>query len=195
MYAFLFECIAKIIGSGLFLGKNAYLSDAWNWLDFTVVVSSLMENIPAMSNLSGLRTFRLFRPLRSLTTMPSMKLLINTLFASVTQLGGIMGLAMFFFMIFAILGVSQWTGRIYFRCYQTEWPDENGVWNLVIEDELLCHPSSRQCPVGFCNSRYEAFVSNYNITEESISHDADIESLNYGLINFNNIFYAFLTIF
>jgi hypothetical protein len=106
MYTFLFECIAKIIGSGLILGTNAYLSDGWNWLDFTVVVSSLVENIPAMQSVSGLRTFRLFRPLRSLTTMPSMKLLIETLLSSVSQLGGIMGLAMFFFMIFAILGVS-----------------------------------------------------------------------------------------
>lgn len=38
-------------------------------------------------------------------------------------------------------------------------------------------------------------INCYNITKDSISFDADIESLNYGLINFNNIFYAFLTIF
>ena len=84
MYSFLFECIAKIIATGLILGTNAYLSDGWNWLDFIVVITSLVENIPAMSNMSGLRTFRLFRPLRSLTTMPSMKLLIGTVLSSVS---------------------------------------------------------------------------------------------------------------
>lgn len=83
MYSFLLECIAKIIATGLILGTNAYLSDGWNWLDFTVVITSLVENIPAMSGMSGLRTFRLFRPLRSLTTMPSMKLLIGTVLSSV----------------------------------------------------------------------------------------------------------------
>lgn len=85
-----------------------------------------------------------------------------------------MGLAMFFFMIFAILGVSQWTGRIYFRCYETEWPDESGAWKLVADDEKLCHPSARQCPKGFCNSRYDAFIKGYNISKSTIPQDSDI---------------------
>ena len=113
---------------GFILGSNAYLSDAWNWLDFTVVVTSLLGELPSMQNMSGLRTFRLFRPLRSLTTMPSMKLLIGTLLSSVSQLGGIMGLAIFFFMIFAILGVSLWDGRIHYRCYTTQDPLPDGSW-------------------------------------------------------------------
>ena len=54
--------------------------------------------------------------------MPSMKLLIGTLLSSVSQLGGIMGLAMFFFLIFAILGVSLWDGKIHNRCYETSCP-------------------------------------------------------------------------
>ena len=83
-YVFLFECSFKIMAMGFILGRNSYLSDGWNWLDFIVVVTSLLENVPAMKNISGLRTFRLFRPLRSLTTMPSMKLLIGTLISSVT---------------------------------------------------------------------------------------------------------------
>lgn len=110
------------MAQGFILGRNSYLSDSWNWLDFIVVVTSLLGEIPSMQNMSGLRTFRLFRPLRSLTTMPSMKLLIGTLLSSVSQLGGIMGLAMFFFLIFAILGVSLWDGKIHNRCYETSCP-------------------------------------------------------------------------
>lgn len=92
-----------------------------------------------MKNMSGLRTFRLFKPLKSLTNMPSMKLLIGTLFSSLQQLGGILGLAIFFFMIFAILGVSLWDGKIHYRCYKTEWPDfKTGYWELVEGDENLC---------------------------------------------------------
>ena len=102
--AFCIECGLKILGMGFFMGKGAYLKDAWNWLDFIVVVSSLLEAY--VSNVSGLRTFRLFRPLRSLNNIRSMQVLVETLFASMMQLGGIMGLAIFFFTIFAILGIS-----------------------------------------------------------------------------------------
>jgi hypothetical protein len=143
-YMFLMECVSKILGMGFILGNKCYLNDAWNWLDFTVVVTSLLEFLPSMSNMSGLRTFRLFRPLRSLTTMPSMKLLIGTLFSSLSNLGGLMGLSLFFFMIFAILGVSLWHGRIHYRCYKGDGPILNEVsgkytWEIDESDERLCY--------------------------------------------------------
>ena len=119
MWSFLIECCSKILGMGFILDSGSYLRDAWNWLDFVVVLSSLLTEIPAMRSVSGMRTFRLMRPLRTLTTMPSMKLLISTLMASVAQLGGVLVLAMFFFTIFAILGVSLWSGSINKRCRLT----------------------------------------------------------------------------
>lgn len=99
---------------GFALGSNSYLSDGWNWLDFFVVMSSAATEIitfldlgeGAAKGLSSLRAFRLLRPLKLLTAMPSMKLLLSTLFESVLSLGGILGLAIFCFTIFAILGVA-----------------------------------------------------------------------------------------
>jgi hypothetical protein len=41
-YIFLMECTTKIMAQGWILGRNSYLSDSWNWLDFIVVVTSLM---------------------------------------------------------------------------------------------------------------------------------------------------------
>lgn len=63
---FFIECITKVIAMGFIIGKKSYLSDAWNWIDFAVVISSLLTSLPSMKSVSGLRTFRLFRPLRSL---------------------------------------------------------------------------------------------------------------------------------
>lgn len=83
MYSFIIECVSKILAMGFVMGRNTYLSVAWNWLDFTVVIASLLEQLPGMDGVSGLRTFRLFRPLRSLTTMPQMKLLVGTLISSI----------------------------------------------------------------------------------------------------------------
>jgi len=128
--------------------------------------------------------------------MPSMKLLIGTLLSSVKQLGGIMGLAMFFFMIFAILGVSLWDGKIHFRCYQTQWPMDNGTWPLVADDFDLCSEGIRDCPAGtFCNSRYEAFAQGYTQLDPKLNMDSDIDNLNYGITNFDDVGSAFLTIF
>lgn len=81
--AFTIECVMKVIGMGFIVDDNSYLHDAWNWLDFIVVVSSLLTEIPQMKSVSSMRTFRLMRPLRTLTTMPTMKMLISTLLSSV----------------------------------------------------------------------------------------------------------------
>ena len=147
--AFCIECFTKIIAMGFFIGKGSYLKDAWNWLDFIVVVSSLLESY--LSNVSVLRTFRLFRPLRTLNNIKSMQILVETLFASLLSLGGIMGLAVFFFTIFAILGVSQWRGLTHYRCYTTEEP-VNGDWILVPDDPFNCASGIRECPIGYCGS-------------------------------------------
>lgn len=81
--AFLIEFIIKVIAMGFCYDDGSYLTHGWNWLDFIVVVSSLLTEIPQMKSVSGVRTFRLMRPLRSLTTMPSMRVLISTLLSSV----------------------------------------------------------------------------------------------------------------
>lgn len=137
MWSFLIECGLKIIGMGFILDLGSYLRNPWNWLDFIVVLSSLLTEIPQLKSISSMRTIRLLRPLRTLTTMPSMKILIGTLIASVTQLGGVLLLAIFFFTIFAILGVSLWSGAINKRCRLTEFP-ENGDWVIDESDPLLC---------------------------------------------------------
>lgn len=121
---FTIECTLKILAMGFICERGCYLRDAWNWLDFIVVVTSLLQFlIPA--NVSVLRTFRLIRPLRSLSSVPSMRLLVSTLISSLWQLGSILALALFFFTVFAILGVSLWQGEQHYICRATPEP-QNG---------------------------------------------------------------------
>lgn len=123
---FTIECLLKIIAMGFIAEPGCYLRDAWNWLDFIVVTTSLLQFlIPA--NVTVLRTFRLFRPLRSLSSVPSMRLLVSTLISSLWQLGSILALALFFFTVFAILGVSLWQGEQHYICRITPEP-VNGEW-------------------------------------------------------------------
>ena len=135
--AFTLEAIVKSIALGFVLNEGTYLRDPWNWLDFIVVLTSLLSLIPGMTNVSVIRTFRLFRPLRSLTTLPMLKSIISTIFLSMSSLGEIMVLAILYFYIFAILGVSLWHGEIHYRCRQTPEP-VNGDWAVVEGDERLC---------------------------------------------------------
>ena len=117
---------------GMLFGKEAYLKDAWNWVDLIVVIASILEKYVGVEK--GFRVFRLFRPLRVLKHLKPMQLLMETLFQSTRYLGGILGLAIFFFSIFAILGISQWRGLSHYRCRQTEFPI-NGDW-LPVQDDF-----------------------------------------------------------
>lgn len=107
IFTFLYsmECLIKIIAVGLVVKNGCYLRDGWNWLDFTVVITALLQSIPNMSNVRAIRTFRLLRPLRSLSAVPSMKILMNTLLNSMRQLTNILIVDTFFIMIFAIFGL------------------------------------------------------------------------------------------
>jgi hypothetical protein len=52
-------------------GPNSYFYDPWNWLDFIVVVTSLIALAPSIPSIKVLRTFRVLRPLKSLRFLPA----------------------------------------------------------------------------------------------------------------------------
>jgi hypothetical protein len=67
------ECLLKILGMGFIMGKNAYLTDGWNWLDFSVVCSTVSQMLVIYfypetkeSAFAAFRAVRLLRPLRIL---------------------------------------------------------------------------------------------------------------------------------
>jgi voltage-dependent calcium channel L type alpha-1D len=69
---------------GIIFADNCYFKDGWNVLDFMVVTTAIISTIPGYTNFASLRMFRLIRPLRTLSIYPSMKLLTNALFSSIS---------------------------------------------------------------------------------------------------------------
>ena len=69
----------KIIALGFFAGKNTYLQDSWNLLDFVVVATGWLGFIPGMTNFTALRTIRVLRPLRSVKKVKEIKILVQSL--------------------------------------------------------------------------------------------------------------------
>ena len=110
--AFTVEMLLKIIAYGFIMGDGSYLrSSAWNWLDFIVVVTGYADFIPGYDNKLGVfRTVRLLRPLRTISAIKGMRLLVGTLLATETLSGVASVCALLFFCLpFLALLVSTYS--------------------------------------------------------------------------------------
>lgn len=149
---FVLEMCIKIVSIGFFKDAHSYLRDGWNWLDFVVVVSGIISLANGMSsdgeedsgNLGWLRVFRVMRPLRSLTVMPQMRILVNTVLKSIPRLVDVMGMAVFLFIVFGIMGVMFWNGVMSRTCRITEHP----VWDKDIYGDDPSLSCWRWTPIG-----------------------------------------------
>ena len=105
------EMCMKIIAMGFVYGKGSYLSDPWNRMDFFVVVLGLLGYLPGMGNYSGIRTVRILRPLRTITGVKGMRQLVVTLLRSLPMLFDVLILVFFAFFIFGIIGVQLFMSK------------------------------------------------------------------------------------
>lgn len=71
--------VIKIIAKGFLLNKYTYLRNPWNWLDFVVITSGYTTILIEMSNLAGLRTFRVLRALKTISIMPGTYYVCNVI--------------------------------------------------------------------------------------------------------------------
>lgn len=133
------EMIVKITGLGFIFGKSSYLRDAWNILDFVIVISSY----PALFtdpdsteeggfSLSGLRSFRVMRPLKTISSVKGLKILVQALARAMPVLGNTIVILLFFFAIFAIAGTNLMSGNLMNRCINIQ----TGIMQPI--DEPLC---------------------------------------------------------
>ncbi|XP_054719182.1 voltage-dependent T-type calcium channel subunit alpha-1H-like, partial [Uloborus diversus] len=115
---FAVEMLIKITAMGAF-GKNAYLAETWNRLDFFIVIAGSLEYCLDVGNinLSAIRTVRVLRPLRAINRIPSMRILVMLLLDTLPMLGNVLLLCFFVFFIFGIVGVQLWAGLLRQRCY------------------------------------------------------------------------------
>lgn len=135
---FCIEAAIKIISMGLFKHRNAYLKNGWNIVDFIVVSMSLAEflfiDVLNLSNffpsLKALRVMRVLRPLRTIKRVKSMRGLVTVILKSLPQLGNTFLFLMFFFTMFAIIGLHTFKANIHQRCRLTEKPENDKLWRI-----------------------------------------------------------------
>ncbi|XP_063131344.1 voltage-dependent L-type calcium channel subunit alpha-1D isoform X13 [Rattus norvegicus] len=193
-YAFLIiftvETFLKIIAYGLLLHPNAYVRNGWNLLDFVIVIvglfSVILEQLTKETeggnhssgksggfDVKALRAFRVLRPLRLVSGVPSLQVVLNSIIKAMVPLLHIALLVLFVIIIYAIIGLELFIGKMHKTCF---FADSDIV---AEEDPAPCAFSGngRQCAANGTECRSGWVGPNGGIT------------------NFDNFAFAMLTVF
>uniref|UniRef100_A0A8C7KR29 Voltage-dependent L-type calcium channel subunit alpha n=1 Tax=Oncorhynchus kisutch TaxID=8019 RepID=A0A8C7KR29_ONCKI len=136
LIVFSIECFLKIIAYGFLFHENAYLRNCWNILDFVCVSVGLFAVIgDFITYISGveaqpgdkgggfdmkaLRAFRVLRPLRLVSGVPSLQVVMNSILKSMLPLFHISLLVFFMVTIYAIVGLELFKCKMHKTCYYT----------------------------------------------------------------------------
>uniref|UniRef100_A0A3Q2Q3M6 Voltage-dependent L-type calcium channel subunit alpha n=1 Tax=Fundulus heteroclitus TaxID=8078 RepID=A0A3Q2Q3M6_FUNHE len=130
---FTFECFMKIIAYGLVFHEGAYLRNCWNILDFVIVFMGLftfcldtinmIAGVPMEKgggfDMKALRAFRVLRPLRLVSGVPSLQVVMNSILKAMLPLLHIALLVFLLVTIYAIMGLELFKCKMHKTCYYT----------------------------------------------------------------------------
>ncbi|KAA0713731.1 Voltage-dependent L-type calcium channel subunit alpha-1F [Triplophysa tibetana] len=187
---FTIETFTKILAYGLVMHPSAYIRSGWNLLDFVIVTVGLFSVIAEMGehkpgeahhgagkpgglDVKALRAFRVLRPLRLVSGVPSLQIVLNSIMKAMVPLLHIGLLVMFVIIIYAIIGLELFIGRMHKTCY-------------YVGTELMLDDDPTPCAFAG-NGRF--CVGNNTVCQ------GGWEGPNGGITNFDNIFFAMLTVF
>ncbi|KAJ8257225.1 hypothetical protein GJAV_G00183250 [Gymnothorax javanicus] len=185
---FTVETFLKILAYGLFMHPASYIRNGWNMLDFVIVIVGLfsvvletmthkpgdahhMAGKPGGLDVKALRAFRVLRPLRLVSGVPSLQIVLNSIMKAMVPLLHIALLVLFVIIIYAIIGLELFIGRMHKTCYYI------GTDINVEDDPVPCAFAGhgRQCMVNGSECR------------------GKWDGPNGGITNFDNFFFAMLT--
>uniref|UniRef100_A0A8C1NXN3 Voltage-dependent L-type calcium channel subunit alpha n=1 Tax=Cyprinus carpio TaxID=7962 RepID=A0A8C1NXN3_CYPCA len=187
---FTIETFTKILAYGLVMHPSAYIRSGWNLLDFVIVIVGLFSVIAEMGehkpgeahhaagkpgglDVKALRAFRVLRPLRLVSGVPSLQIVLNSIMKAMVPLLHIGLLVMFVIIIYAIIGLELFIGKMHKTCFYV------GTDLMVDDDPTPCAFAG--------NGRF--CVGNNTVCR------GGWEGPNGGITNFDNIFFAMLTVF
>ncbi|KAK8396140.1 hypothetical protein O3P69_005321 [Scylla paramamosain] len=189
MVIFTLECFMKIIAYGFILHPGAYIRSVWNTLDFLIVVIGLVSSAlditmqgkggEANFDVKALRAFRVLRPLRLVSGVPSLQVVLNSILKAMVPLLNIALLVMFVIIIYAIVGLELFSGKLHFTCYNNETGSR-------MESP---HPCDNDTDGGGFNCSMLNSDGQFFVCRDGW------EGPNYGITNFDNFGLAMLTVF
>uniref|UniRef100_A0AAQ4P5A7 Voltage-dependent L-type calcium channel subunit alpha n=1 Tax=Gasterosteus aculeatus aculeatus TaxID=481459 RepID=A0AAQ4P5A7_GASAC len=192
-YAFLIiftiETFLKIIAYGLVMHQNSYVRNGWNMLDFVIVIVGLFSVVlemitkdadsggqsggkPGGFDVKALRAFRVLRPLRLVSGVPSLQVVLNSIIKAMVPLLHIALLVLFVIIIYAIIGLELFIGKMHATCMMQTGAlaEEEATPCAVSGHGRLCLLNGTSCREGW-------------------------QGPNNGITNFDNFLFAMLTVF
>ncbi|XP_035386036.1 calcium channel, voltage-dependent, N type, alpha 1B subunit, a isoform X2 [Electrophorus electricus] len=167
---FCFEAGIKIIALGFAFHKGSYLRNGWNVMDFVVVLTGILTTVGADFDLRTLRAVRVLRPLKLVSGIPSLQVVLKSIMKAMVPLLQI-GLLLFFaILMFAIIGLDFYMGKFHRACFRID------TGELAAE-----FPCGLEAPARTCDN--DTHCQEYWIGP------------NFGITNFDNILFAVLTVF
>ena len=123
MVIFTVECFANIIAYGFWQHEEAYLRNTWNFLDFAIVMIGFFDIALSSMSIEGfdvkaLRAFRVLRPLRLVSGVPSLQVVLNAIVMAMIPLINIALLVIFVIIIYAIIGLELFMGALHKACFK-----------------------------------------------------------------------------
>ncbi|CDW53368.1 Voltage dependent L type calcium channel subunit [Trichuris trichiura] len=176
---FTIESALKIVAHGFVLHPGAYLRNGWNVLDFVIVVVGNCSTLFAFLNIpnvdvKALRAFRVLRPLRLVSGVPSLQIVLNSILQAMVPLFHVALLVLFVIIIYAVMGLELFCGKLNRTCV-------NANTGEPVDSEPV--------PCGFGSSARHCAIS------ENCTETEHWSGPNQGITNFDNIGFAMLTVF
>ncbi|XP_037835455.1 voltage-dependent N-type calcium channel subunit alpha-1B [Kryptolebias marmoratus] len=166
---FCFEAAIKIIALGFAFHKGSYLRNGWNVMDFVVVLTGILATVGSDFDLRTLRAVRVLRPLKLVSGIPSLQVVLKSIMKAMVPLLQI-GLLLFFAIVmFAIIGVEFYMGKFHHTCFKP-------TGEIAVDWPCGLESPARTCPNGTTCGEYW-------------------KGPNFGITNFDNILFAVLTVF
>ncbi|XP_026827717.1 sodium channel protein para isoform X17 [Ooceraea biroi] len=125
----------------LALGFRKYFTNAWCWLDFIIVMVSLINFLASLCGAGGIqafktmRTLRALRPLRAMSRMQGMRVVVNALVQAIPSIFNVLLVCLIFWLIFAIMGVQLFAGK-YYKCVDV---NKTTLSYEIIPDRNACY--------------------------------------------------------
>lgn len=140
------------------------------------MISTLLQSILGNIDVKALRAFRVLRPLRLVSGVPSLQVVLNSILRAMVPLLHIALLVIFVIIIYAIIGLELFSGKLHRTCFI------NGTENMMDDP----HPCGDE---GFnCSTLDEE-------TGETMVCSLYWPGPNKGITNFDNFGLAMLTVF
>ncbi|KAH8854344.1 Muscle calcium channel subunit alpha-1 [Schistosoma japonicum] len=182
------ESALKIVAYGLVLHQDAYLRNFWNVLDFSIVLIGLSSKALENMNIDvkALRAFRVLRPLRLLSGLPSLQVVLNSIITAMVPLLHIALLVVFVIIVYAIVGLELFQSKLHLTCYKNSshkipemMPNPRPC---TFETSSMGFKCSELGPDYFCADMYGKEGERYTGPEG-------------GIVSFDNFLYSMLTVF